>query len=235
MNRRYPMPAIALGLTLFVAACDPEPPAPKEPVKTEEQIRQEQEAARRSEQTAALAERAKSVTSSTADLRGKLEALQGGAPEALEAAVSELGPKTGEVERLLTELQGASGEAWEGARGRLETALADLERASAAAAETLADWQRQEQSALAAREEKPPPIDPATGLIRGLDGGDYEQYLVSVVVKVQERLRRQGRYAGPADGRFDNATLEAVGRFQEEQNLQVSGVPSPMTRGRLFE
>ena len=52
--------------------------------------------------------------------------------------------------------------------------------------------------------------------------------------KVQERLLGLGLYAGPADGTFCEPTLDAVGAFQEAQDLHVSGVPSPMTRERLF-
>lgn len=235
MKKRYPIFLVVLGLALGTGACDREPAPPKEPVKSEEEIRREQEAARRADQTAALAQRVSQVTGSAGDLRARVEGMQFGAPASVQARVDEVVGKSAEPERLLVELQQASGDAWEAAHSRLEAALTEVEGARATAATALEEWQGKEQQALAARQDAESPVDPATGLIRGLDGGDYEQYLISVVEKVQEHLRRQGKYAGPVDGRFDRATLEAVGRFQEEHELQVSGVPSPMTRGRLFD
>ena len=71
-------------------------------------------------------------------------------------------------------------------------------------------------------------------MIVGLDGGDYEQYLPSAVERAQARLRDLGLYAGPVDGELGKPTMEALGEFQRQHELQVSGVQSPMTRARLY-
>lgn len=230
VHRRSLAMALAAVLALGAFACGDRETAPAEPVKTEEEIRLEQEAARRAEETAALADRASGLVASAGDLGGGSGAL----PESLEAGVSAVREKSGEVERLLAELQGAGADQWEAAKSRLEAALAELESASSDASTSVQDWRSREAAVLAAREEGESPIDPESGLIQGLDGGDYEPYKDSVIERVQALMREQGRYAGPADGRLDRHLMEALGSFQEEQELQVSGVPSPMTRSRLF-
>ncbi len=230
LSRFVPLLVLAVAL----AACGGQETAPEEPAKSAEEVRQEQEAARRSERAAELAGRVNELTAAAGDVGESSAALEVGAPADIEAAVNEVEAKRAEAERLLAELQQAGAEGFDDAQARLEAALGELDRASADASAGLEEWARREAAALAARGEGAP-IDPQTGLIEGLDGGDYEQYLVSVVKRVQERLREQGRYAGPADGRFDRPTMEALGSFQKEQELQVSGVPSPMTRSRLFD
>jgi hypothetical protein len=72
-------------------------------------------------------------------------------------------------------------------------------------------------------------------LVRGLDGGDYEPYASSVVQRVQEALQTRGLYSGAIDGILGEATMEAIGQFQRQNNLQVCGVPTPQTRRLLMQ
>lgn len=72
------------------------------------------------------------------------------------------------------------------------------------------------------------------GLIKGLDGGLYQPYKPSVIRETQQALKEKGLYDGPVNGRFDEATMHAVGKFQKEHDILVSGVPSPYTRAALF-
>jgi peptidoglycan hydrolase-like protein with peptidoglycan-binding domain len=74
----------------------------------------------------------------------------------------------------------------------------------------------------------------AVTLIRGLDGGMYEPYSPALLSKVQEALRAEGLYSGETTGVLDEATMTALGEFQKQHDLQVSGVPSPETRKRLL-
>lgn len=67
-------------------------------------------------------------------------------------------------------------------------------------------------------------------LMLGLDGGDYEPYLPSVVVEVQKTLQSEGIYSGEITGILDKPTMEALGEFQKQHDLAVSGVPTPRTR-----
>ena len=226
--------AIALAgvLVLGALACGDRETAPVEPVKSEEEIRLEQEAARRAEETAALADRVSGLVATAGDLGGR--AGSGALPESLGASVRAVQEKSGEVERLLAELQAAGADQWEAVKSRLDAALAELESASSDASAAVQDWRSREAAVLTAREEGDSPIDAESGLIQGLDGGDYEPYKDSVIERVQTLMREQGRYAGPVDGRLDRHLMEALGSFQQEHELQVSGVPSPMTRSRLF-
>lgn len=71
------------------------------------------------------------------------------------------------------------------------------------------------------------------GLIKGLDGGLYQPYKPSVIREVQEALAKRGLYKGKADSVFDDATMKAIGAFQRQHGIMVSGVPSPDTRKAL--
>lgn len=234
LNRSSLIGAATLCAALLFLGCPKKEVAPDPDVKTEEQLRQEAEAARMQEETVALQERAASLREAAASLAGSATQDGDTVPGALESSIATVQAKAADVEQLTSALAGASGDAWDGAKSRLEAALAELDQAREAAAQAAADWSEREAEALAARAGGKSPIDPETGLIEGLDGGQYEQYLVSVTEKVQNILRGKGLYAGPADGVFDTPTLEAVGAFQEQESLQRSGVPSPMTRARLF-
>jgi hypothetical protein len=231
---RKPISILFAGLTIsfaFVACSKPEP-APVEDPAVAAQAQQEQEAARRAEAAKALGGRLASVTASIEPLVDSAGTAQ--LPSALEESATDLRAKVAEVQSLESQLASATGDAWDTANNRLEEALGDLENASRAAAASLSDWKSREQAAIEARASEGMPIDPQTGLLKGMDGGDYEQYKISVVERVQERLRTLGLYAGPADGVFDVPLRTAVGSFQEQEELPVSGVPSPMTRSRLF-
>lgn len=60
--------------------------------------------------------------------------------------------------------------------------------------------------------------------------GDYG----SAVVWLQSSLQSVGLYSGEPSGVFDNATEEAVRRFQRENNLLLDGVVGPKTRLVLY-
>jgi peptidoglycan hydrolase-like protein with peptidoglycan-binding domain len=72
-------------------------------------------------------------------------------------------------------------------------------------------------------------------LIRGLDGGDYQPYAPSVIERVQQELQARNLYSGAIDGVLSQNTMEAIGQFQRENNLQVCGVPTPQTRRLLMQ
>lgn len=74
----------------------------------------------------------------------------------------------------------------------------------------------------------------ASSLVEGLDGGEYEAYKPSVIEKVQRALQEKELYEGEVDGRLDEATMQAIQSFQEQEGIQASGVPSPYTRQALF-
>lgn len=231
---------ILVLFTVLIAAtaalsCREQEVAPAETPATEEQAlleRQEQEAARRAEEVAALEVRLSAVTASVAELKSTLGSAQN--PVELEDSTRDLDTHLESNQKLLTELRDAQGHAWTDLRDRLLEALNRLEQRSESTAESVSDWKQREQAAREARHDMTLPIVAKSGLIEGLDGGDYEPYLVSIVEGVQRRLRAEGLYAGEADGYFDLTTRDAVGRFQEREGLAVSGVPSPRTRARLF-
>ncbi len=223
---------LVLGVAIVAGlGCAGEPKEPEPPAKTEAEIAAEAEVARRAAETTALSDRAAQLNNAIDQIGG-----DGGAemPAALEATLSQVEEAQDGVERLLAELGQASGDGWEAARSRLDAALSDLEATKNGATTAVSDWQARVAAALAMRESGGTRIDPKTGLIQGLDGGDYGQYLPSAIERVQQRLRDMARYAGPVDGHLGAATMQAIGEFQKEQELQVSGVPSPMTRSRLF-
>ncbi len=70
-------------------------------------------------------------------------------------------------------------------------------------------------------------------LIKGLDGGDYEPYKAAVVERVQGQLAELGLYDGAVDGKLSQETMEALGQFQKENDLVVTGIPTPRTRQKL--
>lgn len=74
----------------------------------------------------------------------------------------------------------------------------------------------------------------AAGLIVGLDGGTYQPYKPEVVSKVQAALAQKGFYKGEINGTLDKPTMTAIGEFQKQNGLTVSGVPSPSTRKALL-
>lgn len=222
-----------LVASLALAACSKPEPAPVEdPAAAEEQRRLEEEKARRAEAVQALDNRLESLEGS---IQGLVDSAQSAdLPSSLADSTAGLSAKLSEVKSLQAELSSAAGDAWETARQRLDAALGELESAASTATTAVSEWTAREQAALEARASAGSLIDPETGLLKGLDGGDYEPYKVSTVERVQERLRTLGLYAGPADGVFGAPLREAVGSFQEQEGLPASGVPSPITRSRLF-
>jgi hypothetical protein len=71
-------------------------------------------------------------------------------------------------------------------------------------------------------------------LIQGLDGAPYESYLPEVVQQVQQALQEEGYYKGEITGTLDEDTMRALGEFQKEHQLAVTGVPTPRTRELLL-
>ena len=71
-------------------------------------------------------------------------------------------------------------------------------------------------------------------LLLGLDGGLYEPYRVRVIAEVQEALKAQGLYAGAVHRYLNEETMKALGEFQKQNELKVSGVPTPRTRKALL-
>ena len=71
-------------------------------------------------------------------------------------------------------------------------------------------------------------------LLLGLDGGLYEPYRVRVIEEVQKALKAQGLYAGAVHRYLNEETMEALGEFQKQNQLKVSGVPTPRTRKALL-
>jgi hypothetical protein len=69
--------------------------------------------------------------------------------------------------------------------------------------------------------------------VTGLDGQWYPEYQRPVVRWAQQALKAAGGYAGPANGRLDGATMDALKTFQGRAGLNPSGVPTPLTRRAL--
>jgi peptidoglycan hydrolase-like protein with peptidoglycan-binding domain len=72
-------------------------------------------------------------------------------------------------------------------------------------------------------------------LVRGLDGGEYEPYKTGIVQDVQQELKAEGVYDGTITGVLDEPTMQAIGEYQENHDLQACGVPTPLTRESLLE
>lgn len=70
-------------------------------------------------------------------------------------------------------------------------------------------------------------------LIAGLDGSLYDPYRTETIQSVQKALRARGLYAGPLNGILDMPTMKSIYAFQEANNLQRCGVPTPHTRRML--
>ena len=71
-------------------------------------------------------------------------------------------------------------------------------------------------------------------LLLGLDGGLYDPYQVRVIEEVQKALKAQGLYAGSVHRYLNEETMKALGEFQKQNDLKVSGVPTPRTRKALL-
>jgi peptidoglycan hydrolase-like protein with peptidoglycan-binding domain len=85
-------------------------------------------------------------------------------------------------------------------------------------------------------QEPPPPQaqEPQVmQMITGLDGKEYQPYKTSVIEAVQTALQGAGVYSGTVNGVLDETTMQAIGEFQKQHGIHVSGVPSPKTREAL--
>lgn len=71
-------------------------------------------------------------------------------------------------------------------------------------------------------------------LVTGLNGAPYEAYEPKVIREVQQALKDRGLYQGEVNGVLNEATKEAIGKFQQENGILVTGVPSPYTREALL-
>lgn len=56
------------------------------------------------------------------------------------------------------------------------------------------------------------------------------KYKASVVKAIQEALKTDGSYSGEATGKLDDATTEAIKKFQEKKGLKADGIPGAKTR-----
>ena len=59
------------------------------------------------------------------------------------------------------------------------------------------------------------------------------KYKASVIKSVQEALKTDGSYSGEATGNLDDATTEAIKKFQDKKGLKADGIPGPKTREAL--
>jgi len=66
--------------------------------------------------------------------------------------------------------------------------------------------------------------------IAGLDGALYTPYRPATIQRVQKSLAERGLYAGPMNGILDEPTMKSIYEFQEANNLQRCGIPTPNTR-----
>src|SRR5262245_28560886 len=73
----------------------------------------------------------------------------------------------------------------------------------------------------------------SAGRVKGFDGGLYLPYKPSVVRETQRELTQRGFYHGAIDGKLGSETMHAIGSFQKEHGLAMSGVPTPRTRHAL--
>jgi len=83
-----------------------------------------------------------------------------------------------------------------------------------------------------------PPANLGEGLANhnnaGSDGGDGEQAGdQDTVRRVQAQLHQLGFYNGPIDGKFGDATREALRRYQYEKRLPASGKMDDLTLAKL--
>ena len=65
-------------------------------------------------------------------------------------------------------------------------------------------------------------------------GGAKVLVYAETLRRVQQRLKEKGLYPGAVDGRFGEATAEAIARYQRQQGLPPTGLPDYATLHRLF-
>ena len=62
---------------------------------------------------------------------------------------------------------------------------------------------------------------------------EMPKYKASTIKAVQEALKADGSYSGEANGNLDDATTEAIKKFQEKKGLKADGIPGSKTREAL--
>jgi endonuclease YncB( thermonuclease family) len=77
------------------------------------------------------------------------------------------------------------------------------------------------------------PLSAQSVFIVGLDGALYDRYRPATIQSVQKSLQERGLYDGPMNGVLDGPTMKSIYTFQEANNLQRCGVPTPNTRKML--
>jgi DNA repair exonuclease SbcCD ATPase subunit len=230
---------VAAAAFAFVA-CQETPPPGDQPaagaggaeptVEQQEAERERQRARAREEKNAAaqeLRERLGTLERRVSNLRSDAEPVLDDLGESLRASLRSLADDLSQARSRIQSLEESGIEGWESKRDAVEGSLGEAEARIDRVAERLSG-----QKDVLARREKG--REPVTGEFTALDGGNYDAYRVSVVRDVQRALQERGYYPGPADGVLGKPTMEALARFQEEQGLAPSGVPSPMTRAKLL-
>ena len=70
--------------------------------------------------------------------------------------------------------------------------------------------------------------------IEAKQGGAKVLVYQDTLKRLQKRLKREGVYSGEVHGRYDQATAEAIRRFQKKRGLPATGLPDYMTLHALF-
>lgn len=220
-------PALALGV-LGLTACggeggsggQPETGAPST-IEAEQQVQAEAE-----RQLQARRNELEEATNRIAQIHGEAET---GIPV-----------KDERLEQLLTDLDEAASQAEAKIdSGAGDAALQQVEILQQQASERLVELRAVEQEIR--RElheqyqqavEQAEPVQP--DLVRGLNGELYLGYLPTAIERAQRELRRTGFYDGPVSAVLDEDTQVAIARFQQVNELEMSGIPSPYTRAALY-
>ena len=89
-----------------------------------------------------------------------------------------------------------------------------------------------EEQPAAATEEKAASAAPAEAA-PAAEAPATPKYKTSTIKAVQEALKAKDEYNGEATGNLDDATVEAIKKFQEKNKLTADGIPGPKTREAL--
>jgi len=94
-----------------------------------------------------------------------------------------------------------------------------------------------EEQTAAATEEKAATAAPAeaapAAAAPAAEAPATPKYKTSTIKAVQEALKAKNEYSGEATGNLDEATAEAIKKFQETNKLKADGIPGPKTREAL--
>jgi hypothetical protein len=149
-------------------------------------------------------------------------------------ALNTLSGRLDDADRTLSGLRSVAPESWQDANTAMDQALSDIESSYSQVRDALDAELTRLEAERRMREEKRKQEIRATGLVKGLDGEEYVICTDATVKKVQQALKDQGFYKGDVTGHLSELTMKAIGAFQEQNGLWVSGVPTPWTRGWLF-